>query len=533
MRIAALDLGSNSFHLVVVETRPDGSFVPLVREKEMLRLGDLVAREGMIVGAAADQAVETVRRFRALAEAEGATEIVALGTAALREALNGSALVDRIESESGVPVKVISGLLEAQLIFEAVRASVVLDPGPALCADLGGGSLELTIGDRAALRYATSLHLGVGRLTAELVRRDPPSDKDVERIRKRVREELTDLGAEIRRHHPQMLVGTSGTLCTLARMAAAERDGIVPESVNQLTVSAGDLAVVRKKVLSLPAEERSRLPGLDARRVELVPAGALVLESLMEASGLDELTVSEWGLREGIVISAIGTHERAELGDDPRAIRRASVMSLCRRFNWRSRHSYQVARLSLELFDAAAAAGLHHLAAIDRELLELGSLLHDIGEHVSPDGRDRHSAYLIENGRLRGFDPDEIRILTCLGRFHLRGTPRTSYPPFAALAGPDRSRTTTLVALLRLSCALDRSHLGVADTVKVLPTGDRLELVILAHGDAELEAWAVRRKKALFEEVFGVELVVRTETTGPRLWELAEGEDEGEGRGLS
>jgi exopolyphosphatase / guanosine-5'-triphosphate,3'-diphosphate pyrophosphatase len=519
VRIAAIDLGSNSFHLVVVETRTDGSFVPLLREKEMLRLGDVVAREGSIPEPAVDVAVETVRRFRVLAESEGATEIVALGTAALREARNGSAVVDRIESESGVPVKVVSGLLEGQLVFEAVRASVVLDPEPALCADLGGGSLELMVGDRQGLRYVTSLHLGVGRLTAELIRHDPPSDKEVDRIRRRIAEELDPAMREVRRHRPRLLVGCAGSLCTLARMAAAERDDVVPDTVNQLTVSAADLAVVRKRILSLREEDRQRMPGLDAKRSELVPAAALVLEGIMEGSGLSELTVSEWGLREGIVISAIGQHDRAELGDDPRAIRRASVLALCRRCNWRSRHSYQVARLALQLFDAAAAVGLHKLDASDRELLELGALLHDIGEHVSPDGRDRHSAYLIENGRLRGFDPDEIHILVCLGRFHLRGTPRSSYPPYGALAGSEQERAVALVAILRLACALDRSHLSVVDSVDGRRIDGKLELQISASGDVELEEWAVRRKQALFEETFMVELALRVESSGRSRWE--------------
>jgi exopolyphosphatase/guanosine-5'-triphosphate,3'-diphosphate pyrophosphatase len=519
VRIAALDLGSNSFHLVVVETRPDGSFVPLVREKEMLRLGDRVGRDGAIGEDLYPTAVAVVRRFKALAEAEGATEIRALGTAALREARDGSALVDRIEAETGVAVKVVSGMLEARLIFEAVRASVVLDPAPALCADLGGGSLELMVGDAAGLRFATSLHLGVGRLTGELVRHDPPTSKDVDRVRRRARELLGPVLPDLLRDRPRMLVGSSGTLCTLVRMAAAQRDGAVAESVNQLTVTAADLATVRRKILDLSSAEREKLPGLDAQRADLVPAGAVVLDELMDASGLQSITASDWALREGIVTSAIRERDRAELSDDPRAIRRASVLALCARFSHRSRHSRHVARLCLQLFDAMVTAELYVPAPADRELLELGALLHDIGEHVSPDGRDRHSAYLIENGGMRGFDPDEIRILTCLGRFHLRGTPRASYPPFGALADAGRARCLALVALLRLCCALDRSHSSVVESVGIGMRDRKVELLVVANGDADLEEWAVRRKQSLFEEVFDVELSTFVESRGRGFWE--------------
>src|SRR5438876_5716452 len=175
MRIAALDLGSNSFHLLVADVHPDGTFEAVAREKDMLRLGDEVAREGRITPQTADRAVASVRRLRQLADGLGAQEVIAKATSAIRTAANGSELVDRIEAEAAVEVEVISGLEEARLIFAAVRASLVLEPAPALCVDIGGGSVEIAIGDAGGLRWAPSVSRGVGRLTAELVRSDPPS----------------------------------------------------------------------------------------------------------------------------------------------------------------------------------------------------------------------------------------------------------------------------------------------------------------------------------------------------------------------
>jgi len=190
MRIAALDLGSNSFHLLVADVHPDGTFEAVTREKEMLRLGDEVAREGRISPPTADRAVASIRRLRQLAESVGAHEVIAKATSAIRTAANGSELVDRIEAETGVEVEVISGLEEARLIFAAVRASLVLEPAPALCIDIGGGSVEVMIGDAAGLRWATSLPLGVGRLTAELVQHDPPTKADRTALEERVRDVL-------------------------------------------------------------------------------------------------------------------------------------------------------------------------------------------------------------------------------------------------------------------------------------------------------------------------------------------------------
>jgi exopolyphosphatase/guanosine-5'-triphosphate,3'-diphosphate pyrophosphatase len=506
MRIAALDLGSNSFHLLVVETRPDGSFEPLVREKEMLRLGDVVASTGALTEEAVEAAIEVVRRFRAIAETQGVTELVAYGTAALREAANGPEVTDRIEAETGVRVQVVNGIREAQLIFEAVRASVLMEPSPALCGDLGGGSLELAVGDRYGLRYATSLHLGVGRLTAELVRSDPPTQKDRSRLRKRVESELSDVLPDVLARGPRQLIGSSGTFCAIVRASAALRDGVVPASVNQLSIGRADLRIFSELVYSLEVDGRSELPGVDARRAELLPAGVVVAEALLEATGLEAFTASEWALREGMVLRVLRKHDRADFSDDPRAIRRASVLSLCRRSNFREDHADSVARMALELFDGTAT--LHRLGEEDRELLELAALLHDIGDHVSRDGHGRHSAYLIEHGDLRGFDPDEVRMLACIARYHTRGKPRETFLAFDALSDSDRARVTSLLALLRLADGLDVSHADIVGPIEVDVRRAQAVVRAPARGEAELETWMFHRKRSLFEDTFGIPAVL-------------------------
>jgi exopolyphosphatase/guanosine-5'-triphosphate,3'-diphosphate pyrophosphatase len=512
VRIAALDLGSNSFHLLVADAHPDGTFEPLVREKETLRLADVVAREGSIGPVASAEAVEVVGRFSTLAEAVDAQEIVACATSALREADDSASVVDHIESETGVRVRVISGKEEARLIFAAVRASVVIEPAPALALDLGGGSLELMVGDQGGLAWSRSAKLGVARLTAELVRGDPPGPGDVRRLTRRLTAVLAPMSIEIGTLGPQMLIGSSGTLCALVRMAAARRTGTVPPSVNQLPVRRKDLLSVQEQILGLSSSERQRLPGVDARRADLLPAGSLLLTTVMDLCGLDELVGCEWALREGIVLDAIGHHTQADWSGDPRALRRESVLNLCRRCNWGEEHARQVGRLTLDLFDALAE--IHHLGRHERELLELGALAHDVGEHVSVEGHDKHSAYLIQHGRLRGFSPEEVAVLASLGRFHRRGQPKLSFEPFASLSAARRERVLKLIALLRVADGLDRSHAGAVDTidVKVEPTGVRL--LVHARGDVDLELWGLRRKRELFERVFGIPLHLELDDPG-------------------
>lgn len=504
MRIAALDLGSNSFHLLVADAHPDGSFDRLFREKEMLRLGDVVARHGRLTEEACDLAVAAVRRFRSLAEGAGAEEFVACATSAIREAENGADLVDRLAAETGVHVRVISGIEEAGLIFRAVQASVMIDPGPALCLDLGGGSLELMVGDAGGLAWATSVKLGVARLTAELVRGDPAEplgSGDLRRLRKRIEAVLAPLAEAVTPFRPAMLVGTSGTLCDLARMAVADESGAVPISINQHHVSRRAVEELHELVASLPLSGRRRLPGLDARRAELSPAGSLLAVVAFELFGFDELVVGTWALREGMVLAEMRRHSGGKLSGDPGLMRASSVLDLCQRCGWRETHSRQVAALAVSLYDQTAT--VHGLGERHRELLEHAAFLHDIGEHVSGESHHKHTAYLIQHGQLRGFTPQEVAMLVTVGRFHRQGEPKLSFEPFGGLDDQARAETRVLTALLQIADGLDRGHTGTVAGIEVVIEDERVELRLRATGDVELDMWGARRKRALFEQVFG------------------------------
>ena len=513
MRVAALDLGSNSFHLLVADVHADGHIDPLVQEKEMLRLGDVVSRHGEIPVTAADQAVATVRRFRLLAEAAGATEIMAKATAAIRSAANGGEVVDRIRAETGVHIEVIGGLEEARLIFGAVRASVVLDPSPAVCFDLGGGSLEVMVGDSSSMMWATSVPLGVARLTTQFVRSDPISKRDRRALRDHIESVLAPVVREVTPYEPKLAVGSSGTLESLAEMVAARRHEDTPATLNQLTIDRSEFSALHDDVMASTAADRLRIDGLDARRVDLIVAGSMVLATVMDAFGFDQLTISEWALREGIVLDAGRHHDAADWSDDPHAIRGSAVLSLARRCNWSEPHSRQVATLSLDLFDATAE--LHGLDVADRELLEFAALLHDIGEHVASSGHHKHSAYLVRNGQLRGFAPDEVELLAAVVRWHRRGEPRMS-DEFPLLDADAIERVRTLAAILRVADGLDRSRNQNVYGVDAMVTPSLVLLRVRALDDAELEIWGARRKRALLEKVLDRELELTTHpSAGP------------------
>ena len=281
----------------------------------------------------------------------------------------------------------------------------------------------------------------------------------------------------------------------------------MPESINQLAVRARDIEGLADWLLTMTSAERGALPGIDARRADLLPTGALLLTTVLELTGVDEIVGSVWALREGMVLDAIGHHSPGRSGDpDPRGMRRESVLNLCRRYRWNEAHSTKVARLAVELLDGTSV--LHDLEPVDRDLLEFGALLHDIGEHVSKEGHERHAAYLIQNGRLRGFSPEEIGILACLGRFHKRGTPKPSFEPFARMKESRQKRVMQMVALLQIADGLDRSHGGPVHDVAVYASRAVVEVVVEADDDIDLELWGLRRKRDLFERVFACRLDV-------------------------
>jgi exopolyphosphatase/guanosine-5'-triphosphate,3'-diphosphate pyrophosphatase len=368
------------------------------------------------------------------------------------------------------------------------------------------------VGDTTGLAWAASERLGVARLTAEYVRSDPISKGDRRRLREHLVEILGPLAVDVMRFEPKLAIGSSGTLEDIANMVAERRDESVPRSLNQLTFSRAEFEPLHHELVRSTSAQRKNIKGLDAKRIDLIVAGAEFLATAMELFEVDELTISEWALREGMVLDAIGRHDPVDWSDDPRAIRRASVQALARRFSWPEEHSRHVAQLSLELFDQTRE--LHGLDDTDRELLEYAALLHDIGEHVSHDGHDRHAAYLVAHGQLRGFDPGEILVLTALVRWHRRGEPKPNDDLVGELDPEMRERVRRLAALIRIADGLDRSRKQVVGTITARVSPSLVLLRLQTEGDPELELWGARRKRELFEKVFDRELELTAHPSG-------------------
>jgi exopolyphosphatase/guanosine-5'-triphosphate,3'-diphosphate pyrophosphatase len=309
------------------------------------------------------------------------------------------------------------------------------------------------------------------------------------------------------------MVGTSGTLLTLTAMASAIRDGAPPHKLHNHILERKALAELTTRILESRARERAHIPGLERRRVDLIPAGALLTSILLDGLRCEEMRACEFALREGILLDFIDHHHRdVRAAEHVSSIRRRSVLSMASRFQAEPGHGQQVARLALYLFDATKA--IHKLGADARELLEYAALLHDVGLYVSHSGHHRHSHYLITQGELRGFDPQELRVIAGVARFHKGAPPKLSSPELEELEPENRKLAVALAAFLRVADGLDRTHHGVVRTLRAGRNNGRLELWVDSAGrDAELELWAAQRKSELWEKCFGLALYFRAKAS--------------------
>jgi exopolyphosphatase/guanosine-5'-triphosphate,3'-diphosphate pyrophosphatase len=501
MRIAAIDIGTNSIHMIVVQVRPDLSFEVIDREKDMVRLGAGGLGGRSLTPTAIGAALQTLSKFRRIAESHKVDEIVACATSATREADNGGDFITEVDRQTGIRIRVISGTEEARLIHLAAGYGVDIGSTTAVVVDIGGGSVEITLGSATSLTIGRSFKVGVIRLTEKFVKSDPLSGSDERRLIKHLNREMGAYIDQIAGKGFDRVIGTSGTILSLGLMASTA-DGRPSEDVRNLRVSAKALHRLRKHLVESDLEERLATPAMDPRRADLSVAGSVLFDSIIRRLGATEFTLCDLALREGIVLDYIRRNSaRIRKVERYPDVRRRSIVELGERCGYLSEHAQQVARLALNIFDQTRS--VHGLTDREREWLEYGSLLHDVGVHISYERHHRHSYYLIKNGGLRGFDPQEIEVIALIARYHRQATPKRSHDGYGDLRGALRRTVKRLSAMVRLAEGLDRSHAQALAGIDLYPRGDDYLARLRATGDAELELWAAHRHVAALEKMLG------------------------------
>ncbi len=510
--VGFVDLGTNAVRLLVAELHPAGTYTVLSIQREQIRLGEGEFATGRLTQAAIDRAVTVVTRFAALARSLGAGRIVAAATSATREADNRGVLVRRLESEAGVTLRVVSGREEARLILEAVRHRVGLDERPVLVIDIGGGSTEVGVGDADRDLYLDSLKLGALRLAADrfgLDREEPVGGEDYRELKRAIEVTSVYAAQEVRSLAPVAAYGTSGTIRNLVAVAARAVRG--EEIGDPTTATLPELRKAAKLLRGLPLSQRRAVPGLAPERADVVVAGAAVLETLLDACGVTEIrAVEQCGLREGLLFEEI--QSRGDGGTvHRRAVRERSVAGLARAARVDERHAAKVRELALQLFDSAARAGLHRLGEGERELLGFAATLHDAGASVSYTDHHVHSAYLIRNSDLLGFDQAEIDLMATVALLHRKAMAAGRYPRHPQLGRRAARTARTLAVLLRIGELLDRGHEGAVAEARLARAGrDAVRLEIVPAGDCRLEEWGLEARRRALEKGLGhrLEIVV-------------------------
>ena len=499
-RLAAIDVGTNSIHMIIVEAQRRG-FRVIDREKEMVQLGRGSLQGKPLTVEAIERGTAALTRMAEIAKRDDVSEIVAVATSAVREAPNGKQFIRRAEEASGIRVRVISGEEEADYIYRAVRSSVDFHGGTALCFDIGGGSVELIAGTERQVFFTRSEKLGVIRLAERFLKSDPPKPEEVEACRQHIRKVLKKPVARVRAIGFDFCIGTSGTINTLAELAnEKEITGDTP------TLSAGLRRLSKKKLeelivrlLSVKSDQRVEQLGVDPKRAETIVAGALVVDELMDRAKLSSLRACSAALREGIVQRVLEEQQLTPAGSRE-SVRRSAVLDLLERSDSDRAHSQHVARLAVRIFDQTEA--LHKLTPCDREVLEDAALLHEIGVSVSFDSYHKHTYYLVRHSGLRGFTDEQVAMVATVARYHRKKPPVDDQDILEELKPSQRATARKLIAMLRIAEALDRSRRQAVRDVAVEAGNGEVRFSLRPRSEVTAELETVEKAAKFFARTF-------------------------------
>lgn len=501
--LAAIDVGTNSFHLVVARLLGDRRFSIIAKEKAVVRLGESASQIKRLTHKAMERGVEAMRLFKLVADRTG-SPIRAVATSAVREAANRDEFIEEVRKATGIEIEVISGFEEARLIYLGVMQALPVYGERIALFDIGGGSTEFLVGEQGHVIYANSFKIGAIRMTQRFFPDERITNEQVDACRTFLQGDIYHVAEEIVHSGAKQLIASSGTAQTVAAMALAARGEAIPESLNGVSISLREISAVTQQILRARSNaEREALPGVDPRRADILSAGAVTLQTIVESCKADGITISGYALREGIILDTVQKLEHTGPGLSHLSdLRYESVMRLGRLYNFDERHGRHVADLALQLFDALAP--LHQFPEHSRDLLEAAAILHDVGYHISHAAHHKHSHYLIRNSEMYGFNEEEIAIIALVARYHRKSHPKPRHPEFAALRPADASQVRTLSSILRVADGLDRTHRGNVRGVEVR-FDDRsitIEALHPADGPIDYELWSACRKQELLAEVF-------------------------------
>lgn len=505
-RIAAIDLGTNSFHAMIVDIHPDGSFQTVDKLKEMVLLTEK-GFSNRLSDAALERAINALKKIKTLSDHQNAEHILAYATSAIREAENGGELIQRAIDEVGIKINAIPGRVEAELIGIAVQHGVRLPQKPVLIVDIGGGSVEFIIGDQVKFYHLASKKIGVARMTSQFVNHDPITKEEIRNLEAHFEEQVRDIAREFATHHPSVMIGSSGTFENIGMMISTREKRPQNLSVNELEFTDKQFFRLYDDLISMSRGERAKLSELDEKRIDLITPGLILVHYLLRSLSIKRVKISSQALREGIILRYI-KREMKEMKELAiyRNPRLRSVMELANRYEWHEDHSRHVGSLCMELFDVFKEE--MDLTQTDRELLEYSAYMHDIGYFISHKKHHKHALYIIRNSALMGFKETEIEMMANIARYHRRSTPKMRHLYYKILPEQEREKVKKLSAILRVADGLDRSHFQNVKSLHVEKGKKKIQITITTETDPQLEIWGAMRKRTLLEQLLAKKIEI-------------------------
>lgn len=501
--VAVIDIGSNTIRSLVVQMSSDGGYRILDDERDVARLASGLGSNGRLSAAAMGRAVKALKRMSEIIRARGVTKVGVVATSAIRNASNRRAFVARVRRETGLQVRVVSGMEEAQLAFESAALSFDLEDRPCAVADVGGGSTEVILALGSHVQHVYSLPLGAVALTEQFLQSDPVKRREFKELRSVVRRRLREAGIS-REPSPQFLIASGGTASSIAQVAMALR-GMSGRPVQGYEMTQADLLHLREALLRRPLAERRQVPGLSPDRADIIIAGMTILYEILAHLHVNVLRISARGIRHALLNRMIARGPGAPAATITRDRRVAAAASFARSLRFEQKHGEQVQRLALQMFDQLARP--LKLDPSSRDLLATAALLHDIGYVVSFRQHHKHAYQLIAHAHLDGFTPTEREMIALVARYHRRGTPRKKHAAWAGLSRPHRDLVCRLSALLRIADALDRRHSQELQDLRCRVSRGKLRIHLVSDRSLDVEIHAAEEKADLFRDLFGLELV--------------------------
>lgn len=518
-RLAAIDLGTNSIRLVIADAPRSGGYRVIDDEKAMARLGRKSDVPGHLDKEAMATAVDAVAHMCDIAKGFGVRRLRIVATAAVRDAENKDEFIEMIRVRTGHSVEVISADREAKLACRSVAGEFELKGITSAIADIGGGSTELVGLTDGAIRCVHPLKLGAVRLTEQFGPCEPGNPEQLEALRAFTRETLKEVASDFD-SPPELFVGTGGTITSLAAMSLrsqsdAERASLIPSSTRGHEVTLEEVRSLIERLASLKVSERSSVAGLSSDRSDIIIAGLVIVETLLEVLGADSVKVHDRGIRDGIILEMID-----ELAGASSAVAAGALPTLATAVEFADRCGVNIpgavhtSKLATSIYDQLAKQKVIRLHRRVREVLEAAAILRDVGAVMNYNRHHRHSYHLILHSGLAGFTQEEIELIAVIARYHRKTKPSKSHEEFKRLTPENQETVSRLAGILRIADGLDRTHSRDVESVKVEVEEGTIRILAMAKSNPTACIEGAQRKSDLFSDVFQVETVIRWQDPG-------------------